>query len=64
MNQKGYIIAVLLLFSIVIAEPVPHTVGFEMGEVKGYKLLNQSGSSKLYEIDSPQIKDDRPMKLI
>ena len=64
MNQKGYIIAVLLLFSIVIAEPVPQTVGFEIGEVKGYKLLNQSGSSKLYEIDSPQINDDRPMKLV
>lgn len=64
MNQISYIFAVILLLGLVVAEPVPQTVGFEIGEVKGYKLLNQSGSSKLYEIDSPQINDDRPMKLI
>ena len=64
MNKVSYIFAVLLLLGLVVAGPVPQTVGFEIGEVKGYKLLNQSGSSKLYEIDSPQIDDGRPMKLI
>jgi hypothetical protein len=64
MNKVSYIFAVLLLLGLVVAGPVPQTVGFEIGEVKGYELLNQSGSSKLYEIDSPQINDGRPMKLI
>jgi hypothetical protein len=58
------LVLILLAISVVVAEPVPSTVGFEIGEVAGYKLLSQSGSSKLYEIDCPQIKDGRPMKLI
>lgn len=46
------------------ALPLEKTVGFQIGEIAGYKLLNQSGSSKYYEIDCPQIKDGRPMKLL
>lgn len=48
----------------VITNPVPWTVGFDVGEITGYKQLRASGSSKLYEIECPQIKDDRPMKLL
>jgi hypothetical protein len=40
------VIAALVLSAL--SSPVPSTVGFEIGQVAGYKLLNQSGSSKLY----------------
>lgn len=39
-----------LLISLAVSAAVPGTAGFEIGEVTGYKLLKQSGSSKLYEI--------------
>jgi hypothetical protein len=45
------LMAILGLFiSLAVSAPVPGTAGFEIGEVTGYKLLKQSGSSKLYEI--------------
>lgn len=53
-----------LLISLAASTPVPGTAGFEIGEVTGYKLLKQSGSSKLYEIECPQVQDGRPMKLL
>ena len=53
-----------LLVASTLADPVPGTVGFEIGDVTGYRLLAQSGSSKFYEIECPQIKDGRPMKLV
>lgn len=63
MNLTLTIISALLIV-LAVSTPVPSTVGFEIGQVTGYKLLNQSGSSKLYEIQCPQIQDGRPMKLI
>lgn len=53
-----------LLVASTLADPVPKTVGFEIGDVTGYRMLAQSGSSKIYEIECPQIKDGRPMKLV
>jgi hypothetical protein len=44
------VVGIALLISLVATAPVPGTAGFEIGEVTGYKLLKQSGSSKLYEI--------------
>jgi hypothetical protein len=52
------------LLAVTVCLPVPGTVGFEIGEVKDYKLLNKSGLSALYEIESPQIQDGKPMKLL
>ena len=51
MNYQ-HIIAALLLISSTLAG-VPGTVGFEIGQIKGYTELGKSGGSTLYEIDCP-----------
>ncbi len=41
------LLAAIIMISA-LAVPVPSTVGFEIGTVTGYKLLNSSGLSKYY----------------
>ena len=44
-HQTFTIFALLVLTTIAV---VPNTVGFEVGEVKGYKLLGKHAASSLY----------------
>lgn len=55
---------ILLVAIATVGCVVPDTVGFDIGEVKSYQLLNKSGTSALYEIECPQIQDGRPIKLL
>jgi hypothetical protein len=61
MNYRQ-LLTVLLLANVALGG-VPDTVGFEIGQIKGYSLLAKSGASSLYEVDCPQIDDSRPFKL-
>ena len=39
-------------------------IGYKIGKIEGYTLLNQHNGSKLYEIKCPQVDDGRPIKLL
>lgn len=57
-------VVVFLLVTLLVNAGLPDTVGFEIGETKGFKQLKKEGASALYEIESPQIQDGRPMLLV
>ena len=57
-------VCLLLLLTALSAEPIPDTAGFQIGSVSGCKSLAKAGHSTLYEINSPEIQDGRPMRLV
>ena len=57
-------IAVFTILLTTAFTAVPDTAGFDIGEIKGYTLLDKVGKSSLYEVNCPQIQDGKPFKLI
>lgn len=62
--MKNLQLVAILIVAWAVHASVPNTVGFEIGETKAFNLIKKSGASALYEIESPQIQDGRPMKLV
>lgn len=38
-------------------------IGYRIGNATGYKLLKEYGKSKLYDVESTELDDGRPIKL-
>lgn len=51
--KKLPLILILALLLIHADSLIPNTVGFDLGQVKSYKLLRKSFSSNLYEVEVP-----------
>ena len=64
MKQTLITILCFYILTLTLSSPLTSGIGYRIGNITNYNLLKQYNKSKLYNVECPELDDQRSIKLL